>query len=55
MVAQSPKRRPTSAEFLPYGDSLKGVELVEQVLATRDDTHLSARDARYCVPSLNYT
>ena len=35
----TPKRTP--AEFLLHGDSLKGVELVEQVLATRDDTRLS--------------
>ena len=40
-IIWSPKRRPTPAEFLPYGDSLKGVELVAQVLAARDDTRLS--------------
>ena len=30
-----------AAEILPQGDSLKRVERVEQVLATRDDTRLS--------------
>ena len=27
--------------FLPRGESLKGVELVEQILAARDDLRLS--------------
>ena len=40
-ILWSPKSRPMPTEFLPYGDRLKGVELVEQVLATRDDTRLS--------------
>ena len=31
----------TRAEFLPHGDSLKRVELAEQVVATRNDTRLS--------------
>ena len=29
------------AQKSPHGDSLRGVELVEKVLATRDETRLS--------------